>query len=141
VYVDDDGTGDVVETDLSEEHFPDENDVPIPIHTPPLGYTPVRGQRATRGRPSHSFRPYRFPYADRVYRRLVRKDLLGEIADSAHRGFKWKWGGKDLARNVRARVVKLDDQLELDGSGLSSSSGGSRGSSSGPVQRVDSPVV
>ena len=44
LFVDDDGTGDVVETDLSEEHFPDENVVPIPVRAPPPDYALVRGQ-------------------------------------------------------------------------------------------------
>jgi len=123
LYVDDDGTGDVVETDSSEEHFPDENDIPIPVCAPPPGYAPVHGQWAARGRSSRSFHPYCFPYADHVDRRLARKDLLGEIADSAHQGFKQKWGGEDLARNVRARVIQLDDQLESDGSGSGSPPG------------------
>jgi len=94
LYMDDDGVGDVVETDSSEEHFPDENKVPIPIRAPPPGYAPVRGQRAVRGRVGRSSHPYCFPYADRVNRRLARKDLLREIADSEHRRFKrkWHWG-------------------------------------------------
>ena len=107
-YVDDDGSGDVVETDSSEECFPDENDAPIPVRAPPPGYAPVRGQRATRGRSTRSFRPYRFPYAERVDCRLARKDLLGEAADSERRRLKRKWGGEDLARHVRARVITGD---------------------------------
>jgi len=141
LYTDDDGVGDVVETDSSEEPFPDENEVPIPVRAPPPGYALVHDQIAVRGCAGRSFCPYRFPYADRVDRRLARKDLLGEIADSARRRFKQKWGGEDLARNVRARVIELDDQLESDGSSSGSSPGSRRGPSPGSVQRVDSPVV
>jgi len=131
---------DAVGSDSSEEVVPEENVVPLPIAAPPI-YSPVRGQVAVRGRAGRSFCPYRFPYAERVDRRLARKDLLGEAADSERRRLKWKWGGKDLARNVRARVVQPDDQLESDSSGLGSSPGGSRGSSPDAVQRMDSPVV
>jgi len=132
---------DAVGSDFSEEVVPEENVVPIPVAAPPPTYSPVRGQLAVRGRASRSFRPYRFPYAERVDRRLARKDLLGEIADSEHRRLKRKWGGEDLARNVRARVVQPDDQLESPSSGSGSSSRDRRGSPPDAVQRVDSPVV
>ena len=59
---------------------PNENVIPIPVRAPPPGYAPVHGQRAVRGRPSRSFCPYRFPYADHVNRRLARKDLLAQGA-------------------------------------------------------------
>jgi len=125
---------DAVGSDSSEEVVPEENVVPLPIAAPPPVYSLVRGQLAVRGRAGRSFRPYRFPYADRIDRRLARKDLLGEIADSAHRGFKRKWGGEDLARNVQARVIELDDQLKSDGSGSGSSPRSRRGPSPGAVQ-------
>ena len=132
---------DAVGSDSSEEVVPEENAVPLPVAAPPPVYSPVRGQVAIRGRAGRSFRPYRFPYAERVDRRLARKDLLGEVADSEHRRFKRKWGGEDPARNVRARVVKPDDQLESTSSGLGSSPGSSRGPTPDTVQRMDSPVV
>jgi len=132
---------DAVESDSSKETVPEENVVPLPVAAPPPTYSPVRGQVAIRGRAGCSFRPYRFPYAERVDRRLARKDLLGEIADSEHRRLKREWGGEDLARNVRARVVKSDDQLESSSGGLGSSPGSNRGPTPDAVQRMDSPVV
>ena len=97
LYTEDDGFGDVVpDSESEEEHFPEENIDPLPVRAPPA-YAPVCGQRAVHGCSSCSFCPYRFPYAERVDRRLHRKASLGEIADSAHRRFKWKWGGEDLA--------------------------------------------
>jgi len=132
---------DAVGSDSSEGVVPEENVVPLPVAAPPPTYSPVRGQVALRGRAGRSFRPYRFPYTERVDRRLARKDLLGEVADSEHRRLKRKWGGEDLARNVRARVVQPDDQLESSSGGLGSSPGSSRGPTPDAVQRVDSPVV
>jgi len=102
---------DTVGSDSSEEVVPEENVVPLPIAAPPPIYSLVRGQCAVRGRAGRSFRPYRFPYAERVDRQLARKDLLGEAADSERRRLKRKWGGEDLARHVRARIVQPDDQL------------------------------
>ena len=45
LYVDNNGFGDVVPDSESEEikEFPQENETPIPVHTPPA-YAPVRGQ-------------------------------------------------------------------------------------------------
>jgi len=120
---------DAVGSDSSEEVVPEENVVPLPVAAPPPLYSPVRGQVAVRGRSGRSFRPYRFPYTERVDRRLARKDLLGEAADSERQRLKRKWGGEDLARHVRAQVVKLDDQLESDSSGSGSSPGSRRGPS------------
>ena len=66
LYTDDDGVGDVIKTDSSEEHFPDENEVPLPVCAPPPGYTPVCGQRTIRTLLNHLWRPYHFPYAEHV---------------------------------------------------------------------------
>jgi len=88
---------DAAGSNSSEDVVPEENVVPLPVAAPPPLYSPVRGQLAVRGRAGRSFRPYRFPYAERVDRRLARKDLLGEAADSERRRLKRKWGGEDLA--------------------------------------------
>ena len=62
--VDNDGLGDVMETESEEEHFPEENAEPIPIQPPPPAYTLVCGQWSTRGCRHHSFQPYRFLYTE-----------------------------------------------------------------------------
>ena len=107
LYMDDDGFGDVVpDSESEEEHFPEENIDPLPVRTPP-SYALVRGQRAICGHLSRSFHPYRFPYTECVNRRLDQKACLGEVADSAHRRFKWKWGGEDLCEGDSLRIAIL----------------------------------
>jgi len=63
VYVNNNSLGDVIETESEEEHFPEENIDPLPVHAPPPAYTPVHGEQVTC-----SFKSQRYPYTEHCHR-------------------------------------------------------------------------
>ena len=99
VCVDDDGLGDVIEMESEEEHFPEENIDPLPVHAPPPAYAPVCGQQAVQGRASLS-KPHRYPYTEHRHLNSDRTDLLRAVIAAQHRGTKQQWDGKNPAQNV-----------------------------------------
>jgi hypothetical protein len=122
--------------DSESDEAPQENEEPIPVPEQPPAYTPVRGQRATRGGRAFgsNFRRHRFPY-------LVDPDSRPAPAYShwtTPLAKRQRSGdeGEDFRRAKRARVVESYDGDESDGRGVESPSRSGRGHEYAPSPGV-----